>query len=181
MDEHALLRSEFMQPHTLLSRHFLGWKALALTASFWLAGCASQAVTENVPPPQIADLTSAKSVGDSAETSLDWPGTYQALLPCRDCAGIAISVQLRADKTAVVRERRMGGDLDKVVEPTYTGPFSFDPAGGSLISLRHTAQTPAVYRFFVGEEWIEMRERTTGTSLSPSNMYRLRKTSLPAR
>lgn len=33
---------------------------------------------------------------------LDWPGTYQAVLPQR-----AISVQLRDDRTAVVRERSL--------------------------------------------------------------------------
>ncbi|WP_284336144.1 copper resistance protein NlpE N-terminal domain-containing protein [Comamonas sp. NoAH] len=173
------MRSKFMQPH-ILSPRYPGWKTLLFTASLWLAGCASQAVTENVPPPQIADLTSPKPVGDSAETALDWPGTYQALLPCHDCAGIAISVQLRADRTAVVRERRVGGNLDKAVEPSYTGPFSFDPAGGSMISLRRTAHAPIAYRFFVAEDWIEMRESSTGASLSPHNMYRLRKTSLPA-
>lgn len=144
--------------------------ACLFVCTAWLAGCGNQPNTENTPPLQISD---------ASKHALDWAGTYQAVLPCHDCPGIAISVQLRSDNTALVRERRMGGSLDEVVAPIYTGPFRFEPPGGNLITLRATANETPAYQFLVAEDWIEMRERTTGTTLSPTAVYRLRKTSLP--
>ena len=164
---------------TVYNQRSLGLGLFSLCASLWLVGCASQPVTVDAPPPRLEEQAQQALQGDTPETMLDWNGTYQALLPCNGCDGIAISVQLRGDKTAVVRERRVGGDLSRTLEPTYTGPFSFDPVGGSLISLRRTTQEPVAYKFFVAEGWIEMRERATGAALGPSHMYRLRKTSEP--
>lgn len=168
-------------PKTVYNHRSWGLGLLTLCASVWLAGCASKPVTVDAPPPSLQEQAQQALQGDTPETMLDWSGTYQALLPCNGCNGIAISVQLRDDKTAVVRERRVGGDLSLAVEPTYTGPFSFDPVGGSIISLRSNAQSPVAYKFFVAEDWIEMRERATGAALHPSNMYRLRKTSEPVK
>lgn len=166
---------------TVYNHRSLGLCLLTLCASFWLLGCVSKPVTVDAPPPRMHEQGQQALQGDTPETMLDWHGTYQALLPCDGCdgGGIAISVQLRDDKTAVVRERRVGGDLSRTVVPSYTGPFSFDPVGGSLISLRRSAQEPVAYKFFVAEGWIEMRERATGAALKPSHMYRLRKTSEP--
>ena len=162
-----------------LSRN-LGLTTLALCCTI-LMGCASQPVTDNVPPPpRIEQLDPHMHMGDAPENMLDWAGTYQAVLPCNGCPGIAISVQLRQDKTAVVRERRMGGDLEHTLSPTYTGAFRFDPPGGSLITLSKNEMEAPAYKFFVSEGWIEMRARATGAPLSPQNMYRLRKTNLPS-
>lgn len=104
---------------------------------------------------------------------LDWAGTYQAVLPER-----AISVQLRDDRTAVVRERSLDG-TGAPVYVTYQGPFRFDPAGGSLITLSESPEAQPVYRFFVGENWIELRDRASGAPLPQAQHYRLKKTSLP--
>lgn len=112
----------------------------------------------------------------------DLPGTYQAVLPCNQgCAGIAISVELRSDQTAVVKERRMGGNLDTPIEPSYVGPYRFEPAGSNLLVLSPSAQQAAVYQFFVSPQgWIEKLDAATSAPLSPRSMYRLRKTSLPS-
>lgn len=165
----------------LSSHQTLRLATVTIGSALLLIGCASKPVTENVPPPRIDQLDPHMHVGDAPENMLDWAGTYQAVLPCSNCPGIAISVQLRQDKTAAVRERRMGGDLDQAVAPTYTGAFRFDPPGGSIITLSTpTSPTPA-YKFFVSEGWIEMRERATGAPLSPQAMYRLRKTNMPSK
>ena len=156
-----------------------GLGLLFLSASL-LTGCAHQAPTENVPPPRIDQPDPHMHMGDAPEHMLDWDGTYQAVLPCAGCPGIAISVQLRKDKTAVVRERRMGGNLDDTLAPTYSGPFFFDPPGGSMVTLTKSAGEAPAYRFFVAEGWIEMRERATGAPLAASSVYRLNKTSLPS-
>jgi len=111
------------------------------------------------------------------QTMLDWAGTYQAILPCNGCPGIAMSVQLRADQTAVVRERRLGGEAEPTPAETYQGPFHFDPPASSMVTLVKNAESPA-YRFFVSEGWIELRDRHTGAALTSTPAYRLRKTSL---
>lgn len=149
---------------------------LSLATAALLAGCQSPPPTENVPPPRI-DLLGRGPLGDVPQTMLDWAGTYQAILPCNGCPGIAMSVQLRADQTAVVRERRLGGDAEPTPAQTYRGPFRFDPPAGSMVTLGQEAEPPA-YRFFVAEGWIELRDRHTGAALTSTPAYRLRKTSL---
>ena len=154
---------------------------LAISSLMWLAGCASQPVTENVPPPpRWGEQHSPAQTGDTPQNMLDWPGTYQAVLPCNGCAGIAISVQLRENHTAIVRERRLGTDIEKDVAQTYNGPFRFDGPAGSTITLAK-ANEPTAYRFFVSEDWIEMRARDSGEPLPQSGLFRLRKTSEPRR
>ena len=146
---------------------------LSLTAVLSLAGCQAPLPTVDAPPPKMEQTFQQVPVGDSPENMLDWPGTYQAVLPQR-----AISVQLRDDRTAVVRER----SLDTTGEPvnfTYQGPFRFDPAGGSLITLSESPEAQPAYRFFVGENWIELRDRASGAPLPQEQHFRLKKTSLP--
>lgn len=163
-------------PPSLLSRRTLSTGLLTLCTAL-LCACARPPVTENVPPPRIDQIMATP--GEAPETMLDWAGSYQAVLPCIDCPGIAIHVQLRADQTALVRERRMGPESSQSLATTYSGPFRFDPPGGSLIHLRSQPQQPAAYTFFVSEGWIELRERNTGAVLQPVATYRLRKTSSP--
>lgn len=160
----------------------LGLGLLTLCAALWLSGCVSKPITANVPPPHIDELFQPQLQGDVPETMLDWHGTYQAMLPCNGCAGVAIHVALREDKTAVVHERRVSHTTEETPTAlTYSGPFRFDPPGGSLIRLQSQAQDPVAYHFFVGEGWIEMRERVTGSALSATPLYRLRKTGEPVR
>ena len=161
--------------HSSHTRYSFGliWTAAAVMG---LAACNSKPITENVPPPQIADLVATTAMGDGPENMLDWAGTYQAVLPCNGCPGTAISVQLRPDRTAIVRERGLGTHAGQSAR-TYSGAFRFDPPGGSLITLSKHAQESPAYRFFVAERWIELRDRSTGAALSQSAAYRLRKTS----
>lgn len=167
------------QHHRIRPAFTLGM--LTLSSVLWLAGCASQPVTENVPPPpRLDELQNIQHSGDAPQNMLDWPGTYQAVLPCNGCPGIAISVQLRENRTAIVRERRLGSDIEKDVAQTYNGPFRFDRPGSSNITLAQANESTA-YRFFVSEGWIEMRARDSGEPLPQSTLFRLRKTSETSR
>lgn len=145
-----------------------------VSATLWLAGCASPPPSENVPPPRIDQQ--AAPVTDAAPQALDWVGTYQAVLPCADCPGIAISVQLRTPHSAVVRERRLGSDIDQQTAQTYAGPVHWEAQPEGLITLQQEAAAPA-YRFLVADGWIELRDRATGAPLPQNTLYRLRKTS----
>lgn len=112
----------------------------------------------------------------TAENALDWAGTYQGLLPCDDCPGIAMAVQLRADKSVVIREREVGGPM----RTTLKGFMHFDPAHPSIVIMTDPLLPPAARRFFVGEGWIELREPDTGAPLDAEHpeQYRLRKSSM---
>lgn len=112
----------------------------------------------------------------TAENALDWAGTYQGLLPCDDCPGIAMAVQLRADKSVVIREREVGGPM----RTTLKGFMHFDPEQPSIVIMTDPLLPPAARRFFVGEDWIELRAPDTGAPLDTENpqQYRLRKSSM---
>lgn len=153
---------------------------LSFSAVFWLAGCAAQPATVNAPPPMVQSATPVQEpVAQTGSPSLEWAGTYQAVLPCEGSPGTAISVQLRPDMTATVRERRLGTSTDQGAPQTYHGPFTFGTdAQAQLISLGDPQQPVPSYRFWVSDGWIELRERTTGAPISQSSLYRLRQTSL---
>jgi hypothetical protein len=144
-----------------------------------LMGCVQKPFTENVPPPSFDQGAVVPPDMHHAQNALDWAGTYQAVLPCQDCPGTAISVQLRPDMTATVRERRLGTPADQGTPQTYQGPFSFGEApNANLISLTPVNEQVPAYRFFVSEGWIELRERATGAPLSQNSLYRLRQINL---
>ena len=111
----------------------------------------------------------------ASEPQVDWAGTSQGLLPCDDCPGIAMAVQLRADKSVTIREREVGGPM----RTTLKGFMHFDPDHPDIVVMTDPLLPPAVRRFRVGDGWIELREPDTGASLDiDPNMYRLRKSSL---
>lgn len=169
-----------MQPHCPYTAK-LSFYGLLLGTAVLLAGCQSPQQTEEVPPVPRVDqmMAQAAASGESAENMLDWAGTYQAILPCNGCAGVAISVQLRSNKTALVRERRLGEPHQGSITPTFQGNFRFSTENPSLIALIDPGYTLPAYHFFVGENWIEMRDRRTGAALTHTTTYRLQKTSTP--
>ena len=183
-------------PLTTLRPHTLGWLAAALLAT----GCQTQPRSQDdVPaPPMITTLADsnpattaapaatapaplleavALASGEHPEQALDWAGTYQAILPCNGCRGVAISVQLRADHTAVVRERRIGEPHDGTITPSFRGSFHFSRSHPGLIALTEAGISLPAYHFWVSEGWIELRDRRTGQRLGASDAYRLPKTS----
>lgn len=160
---------------------------LACSAALWLTACAQKPVTVDAPPPSVMSSSAAMpapsaahAAAHTAQHALDWAGTYQGILPCQGCPGTAIRVQLRPDMTAAVRERRLGTPAEQDTGPTYQGPLRFGQGNQtSLISLGNPQEQVPAYRFFVGEGWIELRDRTTGAPLDSGTQYRLRRTSLP--
>lgn len=164
-------------PHRIRPAFPLGM--LCFSAVLWLAGCDVKPLTVNAPPPRIDQWLTTAPQADGPQHMLDWPGTYQAILPCNDCPGVAISVQLRSNQTATVRERKLGNAPEQEVVTTYQGPFRFDAPGGSLITLGQP-QASTAYRFFVSEGWLEMRARDSGAPVPQNTLFRLRKTSAPS-
>lgn len=164
-----------IRPHL---RRLLSLSFVVCSTSAWLTACASKPITADAPPPSV--LPQHAAAADTAQAlDPEWAGTYQAVLPCHHCPGTAIRVQLRPDMTATVRERRLGTPTEEGAAQTYQGPFRWSQrAQESLITLGQPQDRVPAYQFAISASGLELRERTTGAPLSPSAMYRLRKTSL---
>lgn len=124
-------------------------------AVLFLASCSKKEATETsgsttdsatavqpTPSDSIASATPS-AVGDTSENSLDWNGTYEAVVPCADCPGIKTSLTLNDDKTFSITEEY----LDRNSKNNDKGTFSWD-ATGSIITLKGKT---ANYKYKVGE------------------------------
>ena len=122
-------------------------RALLLTTLFVLGACNQQAPEPPVSEePAVADP--APAVADPAHNSrnaLDWPGTYEGILPCADCEGIRTTIRLQADG-AFMRELAYLGKDDGVVRDN--GRFAWTDAG-SVITLAPDSAEAQQYQ--VGE------------------------------
>ena len=96
----------------------------------WLAGCKTQ---------------QAPVTGDTSANSLDWEGSYEGILPCADCDGIATSISLSRDGNFVKVSRYLGKS-DR--EFRQEGRFAWNQAGNT-IALRGIEESPNQY--LVGE------------------------------
>ncbi|KMQ69169.1 lipoprotein [Chryseobacterium sp. FH2] len=94
------------------------------------------------------DSTSANNMeaSHSAENSLDWYGTYEAVVPCADCPGIKTVLTLNKDKTFTISEEY----LERKSKSEDKGTFEWD-ATGSVVTLHGKS---AKYKYKVGENKI---------------------------
>ncbi|MBL8321182.1 MAG: copper resistance protein NlpE N-terminal domain-containing protein, partial [Acinetobacter sp.] len=60
------------------------------------------------PASEASAPASTLPAGDTAETSLDWAGKYKGVLPCADCEGIEMELELKSDKTYELTEEYLG-------------------------------------------------------------------------
>lgn len=84
----------------------------------------------------------------TAQTSLDYAGTYQGITPCADCEGIEVKLSISADSTYTFSQKYLGKGDSAVV--TKTGSYTW--VDGSTIELGGITDGPS--RFFVGENKI---------------------------
>lgn len=132
----------------------------ALSSSLFMVACTHMpAKTDAVPDMH------------TAEISLDWSGVYEGTLPCADCVGINTKLELFQDKTYRLAElyltNRPGQKLFE-----YSGKFEFDKTNPALIRLD---STPDNRLFFIGEGYLEVRDRETGQPLDSKLNYKLMK------
>jgi len=109
------------------------------------AGCSQ---SEEKPTSVNDDLTgSATGIADShnSHNSLNWPGRYNGVFPCRDCDGVEITITLRSDGS-------FSRDLYHIGEPTpprtESGQFNWHQDGRRISLI--LAEGDAQY-FQVGE------------------------------
>ncbi|HSF53996.1 MAG TPA: copper resistance protein NlpE [Algoriphagus sp.] len=115
------------------------------------------AVEEVVSTPQTAEEIAPEAVtgathhtGDNSQTSVDWPGTYFATLPCGHCEGIETWITLKSNGTYEYKTNYLG--LNDAREEIFTGKFSWDAAGGIVVFEGLIGDYPG--KFKVGENQI---------------------------
>ncbi|WP_228458616.1 copper resistance protein NlpE [Chryseobacterium aureum] len=127
---------------------------LGIISVLFLASCSKKETTETtgttdsataVQPAAVDSITKATptAAGDTSENSLDWPGTYEATVPCADCPGIKTSLTLNEDRTFSITEEY----LDRNSKNQDKGSFTWDTTG-SMITLKGKT---AHYKYKVGE------------------------------
>jgi len=87
----------------------------------------------------------------SSRGSVDWPGLYRGILPCADCEGIQISIQLKKDLTYVITTQYLGRSPDL---QTQKGSFEWNKEGSCIRLLSNAARDKIEVKdeFKVGEE-----------------------------
>lgn len=108
--------------------------------------------------------------GDSSQTSVDWPGVYQGLLPCADCEGVETTMILRADHSYTLIRRMLG---EKVSTDEVSGSFSWKADGGTIV-LEGIGDGPSLYKVGENQLWqLDMKGKPVAGPLAES--YRLHK------
>lgn len=129
-----------------------------LLASFFAVGCASNPARDTQAPDR-----------HTAEIALDWSGTYGGVFPCADCEEIQVQLELLPNKTyKLMQEYVTNRPSNRVFETN--GKFEFDQNNPSLIRLDDKADNSV---YFVGEGYIEARDRQTGQPMSTRLNYKL--------
>ncbi|MEJ5106702.1 copper resistance protein NlpE [Chryseobacterium sp. MYb328] len=127
---------------------------LGIGAALFLASCSKKETvdTKNSATDSAAVQTTAtdstahpvtSAQGDTSENTLDWNGTYEAVVPCADCPGIKTSLTLNNDKTFSLTEEY----LERKSKNEDKGSFTWDTTG-SVITLKGKT---ANYKYKVGE------------------------------
>lgn len=132
----------------------------------------SAPLTATQPAGSTSETAASLPLADSAETSLDWNGDYEGVLPCADCEGIKTELELNSDKTYELTEEYLG--KGKGQETKVKGKFSFDSKEPSIIVLDQAADNR---RFFIGEGFAEARAVETGEAITGplAEHYKLKK------
>ncbi|QYK03902.1 copper resistance protein NlpE [Shewanella zhangzhouensis] len=104
--------------------------------------------------PQNDYAKDALPVGDSSRTSLDWPGSYEGVVPCASCEGINTRLVINGDGTYLLETQYLGeqeaGAEPKVFEER--GTFTWNTSGGAI-----QLESGAWYQ--VGENQLFMLDR----------------------
>ncbi|WP_228433666.1 copper resistance protein NlpE [Chryseobacterium polytrichastri] len=115
----------------------------------FLASCSPKEKTNEVNASAQTDSmavqksTEAVDAAHNSQNSLDWSGTYEAVVPCADCPGIKTSLTLNKDKTFSITEEY----IDRNSKNNDKGTFDWDTTG-SVITLNGKS---AKYKYKVGE------------------------------
>lgn len=88
-------------------------------------------ISEEKPAKETTEsVTGATYIGDNSQTSVDWPGTYFGVIPCKSCEGIEFWVTLKSDGTFEMKTNYLG--LNDAREEIFTGNLTWDVTGSKV-------------------------------------------------
>lgn len=123
---------------------------LGIITTFSMTGCSFSGqdgnVNESSKEKDVYYTIDFEGIDKSnARNSLDYAGTYKGILPCADCAGIAIEIKLSYDGTFKKTMQYLGKNDDVFISD---GAYIWDNTG-NIISLEGVDRPN---QFFVSEE-----------------------------
>lgn len=130
-------------------------KALLFITSvvFILAGCQDEQTPSANQTQQAAAVASAVEVvsndGHSANTALDWNGTYIGTLPCADCQGIETKITLNHDGSYSIQQAYLGKENGTFESQ---GQLSWNEQGNTITLENESGAN----HYFVGENILFM-------------------------
>ncbi|MCG9754658.1 copper resistance protein NlpE [Shewanella insulae] len=101
---------------------------LALLA---LGACAQQSRQPEPPTPEPQVSAPEVPLGDTSRNALDWPGLYRGTLPCADCQGIAMKLQLNGDNSYRLSQEYLGKPSTST-NVTLSGQFNWNETGSKI-------------------------------------------------
>lgn len=130
--------------------------------------------TEHASQKSAANDSTAVSTGsamaDNSRNSLDWEGTYSGTIPCADCEGIKVQLNINNDLTYYKISDYLGKDDSSFTE---SGTFLWSEDGGS-IALEGNPE--GAQKYLVGENVLFMLDRDGNRITGDlAEMYQLKK------
>lgn len=131
-------------------------KNLIIIAAIALAlgGCRPEVKNPQPAPTEITSDTVVRLQSHSARNSLDYIGIYKGKLPCADCAGIEVSLQLSEEFNYTLTTKYLGKTTKSIERK---GNFSWNKAGNAIV-LENVKDEPNQY--FVGENSLTQLDLT---------------------
>jgi len=107
---------------------------LMLAVISTLSGCAfwSRITAKDSNPAASATVADTDSAGsaDSSRNTLDWPGSYEGVMPCADCEGIRTRLILGADLSYSISREYLDKNPITYVD---SGRFTWSAAGDRIV------------------------------------------------
>ena len=120
-----------------------------------LTGCGS---SNTVAGP---DETTSINAADTARTSLDWNGIYKGTVPCADCEGTDVFLELKHDGTYMQSLSYIGKMSATVMDE---GEISWNAAGNEI--------TIKEMRYFVAENRLVLVNDDSATEQKVYTLYK---------
>ncbi|MDR9419311.1 copper resistance protein NlpE [Gracilimonas sp.] len=118
--------------------------ALLLSIVVIACGQKTNEKTENTDNTELPNWTDSHT----SRNSLDWSGSYQAVIPCASCPGIETTILLSDEGTYQLTMKYLGEDEPNTI--TSNGSFSWNEAGNTI--TLEDEDPPNQY--FVGENYL---------------------------
>ena len=139
---------------------------MCIASAVALSACSKPNETPSATAPNTNSQTDMNTHQTPTVNNLNWVGDYKGVLPCADCNGIETELELNADNSYELSEEYLG---KKTQEAKYKGQFTFD-SNNNVITLDSQGQNR---KFFVGDNFIELRDMHTGEAFDSQLNYKL--------